>query len=396
MSQDRSFLPYGRQCIEQDDIDAVTKVLQGDYLTTGPAVAGFEADLAARTQARFAVAVTNGTAALHLAALALGLGPGDWAVVPSLTFLATANAVRLAGAEVIFADVDPQTGLMEPGHLQAALDANPDKIIKAAFAVHLNGQCCDMAALAQVAAPRGIRLVEDACHALGALAPDGNPAGGCAHSAMAIFSFHPVKTVAMGEGGAVTTNDPALAQCLMDLRTHGMVRDPARLSLDCEALDPQGHPHPWYYEMQQVGLNYRASDINCALGRSQLAKLDRFIARRARLVDLYRTHLPAFARPVPVGPTGRPAWHLMVVHLDFAALGHSRDQVMRALAAQAIGSQVHYLPVHRQAYYRDRYGLAALPGADGYYRTCLSLPLFVGMDDDDPARVARALKDICA
>lgn len=393
-------LPYGRQCIEDDDIAAVVAVLKSDILTTGPAVAAFESALAKVTAAPHAVACANGTAALHLAALALDLGPGDAVIVPSLTFLATANAARYVGAEVVFADVDPATGLMGPDHLMEALGRCGDLAPKAVFPVHLNGQSCDMAALAPLARRHGLKIVEDACHALGGaqeIASGWSPVGAGILADMACFSFHPVKTVAMGEGGAVTTADADLAARLRLARSHGMTRDPGAFLQPDEALGPDGQVNPWYYEMAAPGFNYRACDIVCALGASQLAKLGRFVAARDALVAAYDRALAPLApwvRPVARAAHSRPAWHLQVARIDFAGRGTHRAQVMRALAERAILTQVHYLPVHRQPYYRQRYPGLTLPGADAYYRDCLSLPLFVGMTEADVERVAQTLGDI--
>lgn len=384
-------LPYGRQVIEDDDIKAVVAVLKSDMLTGGPAVTGFEAALAEVAGAPHAVACNSGTAGLHLAALALDLGPGDAVIVPSVTFVATANAARYVGAEVVFADVDPATGLMGPDHLEEALGRCGGLRPKAVFPVHLNGQSVDMPGLGALARRHGLAVVEDACHALGSLQSDGRPTGACAHSDMAVFSFHPVKTVAMGEGGAVTTRDAQLDARLRLFRSHGITRDPSEFLQPDEAFDGEGNPSPWYYEMARPGFNYRACDIVCALGTSQLAKLDRFRTRRSEMVALYERLLPAAARPIGRMAGGRPSWHIMVVHIDFEAHGTSRAAVMRALAGQGISTQVHYLPVHRQPYYRERSPGLTLSGADEYYRRCLTLPLFVGMDDGDVARVAEAL-----
>lgn len=392
------FLPYGRQSIDDDDAQAVLAVLRSDFLTTGPAVGAFEDALARRTGAAHAVACSSGTAALHLAALALNLGPGDGVVVPSVTFLATANAARYVGAEVIFADVDPQTGLMGPEHLEQALSRAGDVTIKAVFPVHLTGQPVAMPAVAELARKHDLAIVEDACHALGGEQAE-TPVGACAFSDMAAFSFHPVKTVVMGEGGAVTTNNAELAQKMRLARSHGIVRDAADFQCPSQAFAADLGANPWYYEMPEPGFNYRASDLQCALGLSQLRKLDAFVARRAALVAAYREALSTLApvvRPIPLAhpKTARISWHLMVVHLDFAALGIDRAAVMHRLRDMGIGTQVHYLPVHRQPYYRQRYGLADLPGADAYYATCLSLPLFVDMQDGDVARVVDGLRRI--
>jgi UDP-4-amino-4,6-dideoxy-N-acetyl-beta-L-altrosamine transaminase len=398
------FLPYGRQCIEADDIEAVANVLRGDWLTTGPKVGAFEAALAETTGAGHVVACANGTAALHLATLALGLGPGDVAIVPSLTFVATANAVRFVGADVVFADVDPATGLLTPDALEEALALAGGRAC-AVLPVHLNGQCADLAGIKAIADRHGLAIVEDACHALGGQYRFGNrvgPVGDCAFGDMAVFSFHPVKGITMGEGGAVTARDGKLAERLRLLRSHHLTRDPADFVQEDLAFDARGQssrrPNPWYYEQQGLGWNYRASDINCALGLSQLAKLPRFMGERRRLAARYDADLAALSSVVrPVGKASWccSGWHLYAVHVDFAALGLSRAQAMEALKQRGIGTQVHYIPVHRQPYYRSR-GYRSLPGADAYYASCLTLPLFVGMTEADVDRVVEALRDLAS
>lgn len=391
-----AFLPYGRHTIEDDDIAAVAAVLRSDSLTGGPAVARFERSFAERVGAGYAVACANGTAALHLASLALRLGPSDRVIVPSVTFLATANGPHYTGAEVVFADVDAHTGLMTAATLEAAI-ARAGDTPRAVFPVHLNGACVDMAAISQIANRRQLTVIEDACHAVGATYGDAIAVGSCLHSQMAVFSLHPVKTIAMGEGGVVTTNDPALCERLMLLRNHGMVRDPARFLQPEEAFHADGAANPWYYEMPEPGYNYRASEIHCALGLSQLAKLDRFLDRRRRLAAAYDRLLQPLAPQIR--PISRPqkcvsGWHLYVVHIDFDGIGLSRAEVMRGLAAAGIGTQVHYLPLHRQPYWRARQPHLTLPGADTYYAHCLSLPLFPAMSDDQVARVVGALADV--
>lgn len=400
MSDRPPFLPYGRHRIEDDDVAAVAQVLKGEFLTTGPTVEAFEDAFAQKTGARFAVACSSGTAALHLAALVLDLKPGDSIVVPAVTFLATANAARYVGADVVFADVDPDTGLLTPETAEAALKRAPGTV-RSLFPVHLNGQTPDLAALGALAARRGLAMVEDACHALGATytSPGGRrvAVGSCADATMAAFSFHPVKTVAMGEGGAITTNDETIARRLRSLRSHGMVREPSAFQLRAQAFGPDGQANPWYYEMPEPGFNYRASDIHCALGLSQLRKLDRFVAARRALAAAYDRALAPLApivRPLKRVPWCEAAWHLYVVRIDFKAAGVTRAVLMRALLKEGIGSQVHYLPVHRQPYYRRLYGDLALPGADAYYEQTLSLPLFVGMSEADVARVAETLARI--
>jgi len=381
-----SLLPYGRQTIEDDDIAAVVAALKADFLTTGPTVEAFEMAFAETVGARHAVACANGTAALHLAMLALEVQPGEAVIAPSITFLATANCARYVGAEVVFADVDAESGLMTPQTLAEALTRLDGRKLRAVLPVHLRGDAADLPGLAALANEAGAVLVEDAPHALGTTMTFGNVAervGDVRHSAMATFSFHPVKTIATGEGGMVTTNDARLAERLRTLRSHGMVR-------------PAGSD-PWWYEMPEPGFNYRLPDILCALGLSQLAKLDRFASRRRDLAKAYGEALAPLAPTVSIA--ARPAWsdpvlHLMCVLIDFEAAGRTRREVVEGLKARGVGSQVHYIPVHRQPYYRERYGDLALPGAEAWYARCLSLPLYPGMADGDVEKVVGALREV--
>jgi UDP-4-amino-4,6-dideoxy-N-acetyl-beta-L-altrosamine transaminase len=378
-------LPYGRQTIEDDDVAAVAAALADDFLTTGPKVEAFEAAFADYVGARHAVACANGTAGLHLAMLALGVGQGEVCVVPSITFLATANCARYVGAEVVFADVDPASGLMTPQTLEEAIGRRGRLPVGAVLPVHLRGDICELPALRKIAENAGAALVEDACHALGSRTALNHPqamTGDGRWSDAAVFSFHPVKTLTTGEGGMITTPDILLAQRLRSLRSHGMVRR--------ETADP------WWYEMPELGFNYRLPDILCALGLSQLAKLDRLVARRRALTRAYEAALAPLAPLVRLA--ARPVWsdpalHLMAVLIDFDAAGRSRREVVEALKAKGIGSQVHYVPVHHQPYYIARYGETHLPGADAWYARCLSLPLYPTMADGDVERVADALAE---
>jgi UDP-4-amino-4,6-dideoxy-N-acetyl-beta-L-altrosamine transaminase len=387
-------LPYGLHLIEDDDVAAVSAALTSGLLAQGPRAAAFEAAFAGRMGATHAVATSCGTAALHLALLALDVGPGDLVVAPAITFLSTATAARMCGAEVVFADVDPTTGLMTPETLLEAL-ASATGPVKAALPVHLGGRMADMAGLGAVARDAGVLLVEDCAHAPGSRR-GALQAGACTYSAASCFSFHPVKTIAAGEGGAVTTNDPAMAARIGRLRNHGVTRDEA-LMVDPElSLDEAGRRHPWGYEQLELGFNYRMTDIEAALGLSQLSKLDRFIARRAALAAAYDRMLEPLApwvRPVKAGADETPSLHLYQVLIDFPAIGKSRDQVMRALVEQGIGTQVHYIPLYRQPYFKARYGPTRLPGAEAFYAAVLALPLFPAMADDDVGRVLRALAE---
>jgi UDP-4-amino-4,6-dideoxy-N-acetyl-beta-L-altrosamine transaminase len=392
------FLPYGRQVIEEDDIAAVAEAMRGELLTTGPYVGRFETALAKTVGAGHAVVCANGTAALHMAARALDLGPGTKVIVPAITFLATASAPHMNGAEIVFADVDPDSGLMTPETLGDALERAGHA--DAVFNVHLNGQCGAIEDIAALARDHGARLVDDACHSLGTgyVATDGSAStiGSNAFCDLSVFSFHPVKSIAMGEGGAVTANDPELASRLVRARNHGMTRDPFDfVNLD-DAFDDDGAANPWYYELIEPEFNWRANDIQCALGLSQLGKLGRFVARRRAIAAAYDSHLAPLApilRPLARTRRALPAWHLYVVRIDFAAAGISRAKLMRDLAVLGIGTQVHYFPVHRQPYYADRFETPTLPGADRYYAQALSLPLFASMTQSDAESVVRALTE---
>ncbi len=394
-------LPYGKHLIDDEDVAAVIDVLRGDWLTTGPAVRAFEKALARRVDARYAVICSSGTAALHLSALALRLDSKASVVVPAVTFLATANAARYVGAEVVFSDVEPDTGLMSHSGLEQALQRTPQSKVRTILPVHLNGQCVITEDIRHLANRYGAHVIEDACHALGTTyrTASGEVAtiGSCRDSDLAVFSFHPVKAIAMGEGGAVTTNDENLYKRLLLLRNHGITREVAEFENGDLAFDVQGNPNPWYYEMAEPGYNYRASDINCALGLSQLAKLDRYLEKRRRLTEHYDALLKPLAPavcPIARTPNCNPAWHLYVVLIDFDAIGISRGELMRRLSSHGIGTQVHYLPLHLQPYYRRRYGRIELPGAETYYRRALSLPLFPGMDTADVDYVVDNLRSL--
>ncbi|MEI9930671.1 MAG: UDP-4-amino-4,6-dideoxy-N-acetyl-beta-L-altrosamine transaminase [Rhizomicrobium sp.] len=389
-----AFLPYGRQVIEDDDIAAVCEVLRGDYLTTGPAVARLENAISRYVGAKHTVVCANGTAALHMAARALNLGQGTKIIVPAITFLATASAPHLNGAEIVFADVDPTTGLMTPETFSQAL-ARAGKA-DAVFNVHLNGQCGALEEIAAIARLHKMKIVDDACHTFGAtyVGKEGaSRIGANAHCDLSVFSFHPVKAIAMGEGGAVTTNDPAVAKRLVAARNHGMTREPCDFQNVDDAFDPDGRPNPWYYELTEPEFNWRASDIQCALGLSQLKKLDRFLANRRSLVATYDSLLEPYApvlRSIARTRACLPAWHLYVARIDFEAAGITRGTLMRTLSNEGIGTQVHYFPVHRQPYYAKR-AAAKLPGADRYYAQALSLPLSAAMTKADVQRVVEAL-----
>jgi UDP-4-amino-4,6-dideoxy-N-acetyl-beta-L-altrosamine transaminase len=390
------FLPYAQQVIEDDDIAAVEAVLRGNWLTTGPKVEAFEAALAKTVHAKHAIVCNSGTAALYIAARAAGLAPGDTVIVPSVTFLATASANVLAGLEVVFADVDPDTGLMTVDHAAEALRRGGISV-KAVFPVHLGGRVENSLVLKTFADSKGLLVIEDACHALGTYYGNAvHPVGGCNHSLAACFSFHPAKTIAMGEGGAVTTNSGEVAHQARLIRNHGMTRDANEFVNQDMAFSAQGDANPWYYEASEISHNFRASDINCALGLSQLSKLETFLVERRKLAALYETQLAKLAplvRYVPGAPGDQHGWHLCTVLIDFPALGLDRRELMEKLKARGVGSQVHYIPVHAQPFYRRRYGEQDLPGAMRYYERTLSLPLFPSMTAQNVHHVVNALAE---
>lgn len=381
------FLPYGRQTIDDDDIDAVVAALRSDFLTTGPLVEDLEKAFAAATGAPYAVVVNSGTAALHLASTALGLGPGDVAIVPTMTFVGTANAVRMTGADVMLADVGHDDGLMNSDTFLAAIDRAAGKRLRAALPVHLNGRLCDIGGLRVIADRHGISLIEDACHSLGVPG-----AGKAAASRAACFSTHPVKAITTGEGGVVVTREESLAEHVRRLRSHGITRNAGEF-LERDMAFDASTANPWYYEMQELGWNYRLPDVLCALGLSQLKKLDRFWRRRCEIAALYDeilTPLAPMLRPAPRGEAPH-GLHLYVVLVEFDGLRTTRARFMKELRDQGIATQVHYIPVHRHPYYRSLYGEQQFEGADAYYARCLSIPIFPTMTDSEVERVGGEL-----
>jgi len=389
-------LPYGRHQIDDDDIKAVVEVLRHGALTAGPKAGEFEAAFAEKLGVKEAVVCSNGTTALHLAVLAAGLKPGDRAIVPAVTFLSTANAVRMAGADVVFADVDPETGLLTPDTLGAAYETAGGPV-KAILPVHLNGQCADMAPVKDIAEEKDSVIITDCCHALGAEYKDGGRPGDGRYEDFACFSLHPVKSIAMGEGGMITTNDRESAARMRLLRGHDMKRDAADWTLKDMAFDKSDEPNPWFYEMHELAYNYRATDMQCALGLSQLRKLDAFVARRREIASLYDKLLVSlgnFLHPIPRTKLAESAWHLYPVLIDFEAKDKDRAQVMRELLAAGVGTQVHYIPVSDQPYYRSLYGEQPFKGAGSYYGRVLSLPIFPAMSDEDVSVVVSALETV--
>lgn len=379
-------LPYGRQAIDDEDIAKVVAVLRSDYLTTGPMVAQFEDAFAFAVGARHAVAVANGTAALHVAYAALGLGPGDEVLVPALTFAATANAVLYTGATPVFADVLPGTLLLDPDALSSLVTERTRAVVGVDYA----GQACDYEALRRFAQKHGIALVADACHALGGRLA-GRPVGSLAD--LSTFSLHPVKPMTTGEGGVVTTDDDNLARRMRVFRNHGITTDHREREL-------AGTSH---YDMVQLGYNYRLSDIQCALGLSQLAKVPDWTARRQYLADLYQARFQGHdrVRPLDVRPDVSHAWHLFVVLLREDLAGEPRERVLSGLRARGILANVHYRPVYLHPYYREKVGTrpGLAPVAEAAYARVLTLPLFPAMSEADVFRVVetldQVLDDVC-
>jgi len=379
-------IPYGRQDIRKEDIDAVTAVLQSDFLTQGPVVPRFERLLADRVSAAHGVAVNSATSALHLACLALGVGPGETVWTSANTFVASANCARYCGAAVDFVDVDPDTGNMSIPALRAKLEvaARDGQMPRVVIPVHFAGQSCDMRAIGQLADEYGFSVIEDASHAIGGRW-QGEAVGRGRYSDITVFSFHPVKIITTGEGGMAVTNDVALADHMARLRSHGVTRDP-----HCMSRVPDG---PWYYEQIELGFNYRLTDIAAALGESQLACLEEYVERRRALAERYDRLLDGLpCRSLARTPDAESAWHLYVVRLDEP---HRRRSAFEALRAREIGVNVHYIPVPAQPdFARLGFDMADFPGAAAYYAGALSLPLYPGLSDYDQDAVVAALREV--
>jgi len=424
------FIPYGRQWIDEEDIKAVEEVLRSDYLTQGSKVIEFEEAFAKYVGSRYAVAVNSGTAALHLACLAAGMGPGDEVLTSPITFAATANCALYVGARPTFIDIDPMTFNLDCKNLESYLakktssnssrqqSSHAEFQPRAVIPVHFAGLPCDMQAIWRIAKKFNLIVIEDACHALGAKyrgrgtltskkkskENDWIRVGSCAHSDMAVFSFHPVKHITTAEGGIVTTNNDEFYQRLLLFRNHGITRDADKFEKQNTALDT-GNPttgttpsamSPWYYEMQGLGYNYRISDIQCALGISQLKKIDYFIRQRRFIAEKYLkllNNIPCFC--VQIEPEGyKSSYHLYVLCLD-ARTKIKRDQVMNILKQMGIGTQVHYIPVYRHPFYQQLgFEDQKCNKAENYFRNCFSIPMYPAMTNEDINRVMNALEEV--
>jgi len=375
-------IPYGRQIIDEDDIQAVVEVLRSDWLTTGPGVQVFEDGLARYVGARYAVAVSSGTAALHAAMFALEIEPGDEVIVPPMTFAATANCVVYRGGTPVFVDVEQDTLLIDPRKIEEKITPRTRAII----AVDYTGQPCDWDALHAIAVRHGLKLVADACHSLGGEYKN-RKCGTLAD--LNVFSFHPVKHITTGEGGMITTDDPDLAARMRIFRNHG-------ITTDHRQREAKGS---WFYEMIELGYNYRITDIQCALGTSQLEKMPAWLARRREIALLYDeafSEMPSI-NPLEVRPDVHHAYHLYVVRLDRSRPGPSREEVFTGLRSRGIGVNVHYIPVHLHPFYKKNYRThpGMCPVAEDAYESIFSLPMYPGMSDCDIHTVIRSVQDLC-
>jgi len=387
-SEQRPFLPYGRHTITEADIAKVVEVLRSPFLTQGPAVPAFEQAVAAKVGACLGVAVNSATSALHIACLALGLGPGDRLWTSPITFVASANCGRYCGAAVDFVDIERATGLMSMTALKTKLEQaeRAGTLPKVLVPVHLSGSSCDMAAIGSLAQRYGFAVLEDASHAIGGRY-QGEPVGNCRYSAITVFSFHPVKIITTGEGGLATTNDPLLAQRMAELRSHGIVREAERFERPAAG--------PWVYEQQQLGFNYRMTDIQAALGLSQLQRLDDTVAERNDQLRRYRellADLPVQLLELPGDVLS--SVHLVVIRLQQVTAEQHR-QLFEGMRAAGIGVQLHYSPVHLQPYYRAMgFAVGQFPAAEAYASSAISLPLYPGLQKVDLQRVADTLNTL--
>jgi UDP-4-amino-4,6-dideoxy-N-acetyl-beta-L-altrosamine transaminase len=384
-----STIPYGRQSISESDIQAVVDVLRSDWLTQGPVIEEFERAMAVYCGAKFAVAVSNATSALHIACLAAGLGAGDTLWTSPNTFVASANCALYCGAGVDFVDIDPLTYNLSVSGLEKKLESarRHGNVPAVVIPVHFAGQSCEMDRIAGLSKEYGFTVIEDASHAVGGKYL-GAPIGGCRFSDMTVFSFHPVKIITTGEGGMILTNRRDLFERLIRLRSHGITREP-------ELMAGESHG-PWYYQQVELGFNYRITDIQAALGLSQMQRLDEFVCRRHHLVQRYNEALQNLPVQLPhQHPDTYSAFHLYVIRLRLDRLQKTHRQVFEALRAKGILVNLHYIPVPSQPYYQALgFREGDFPAAENYYREAISLPLYASLSDEDQDRVVAALHEV--
>jgi UDP-4-amino-4,6-dideoxy-N-acetyl-beta-L-altrosamine transaminase len=386
-----SLIPYGRQSISQQDIDAVVEVLRSDWLTQGPAIPRFERTVAEYCGVKYAVAVSNATAALHIACLAADLRDGDSLWTSTNTFVASANCALYCNASVDFVDIDPQTYNLSVDALEQKLTVaeKQGKLPKAIVPVHFSGQSCEMDRIAALAQRYGFCVIEDASHAIGANY-QGKPVGSCQFSDMAVFSFHPVKIITTGEGGIVLTNREDLYEKLIRLRSHGITRNPDLMEGESHGL--------WYYQQLELGLNYRMTDIQAALGASQMQRLDEFVERRLFLARRYNGLLKDLPISLPwQHPDTASSWHLYVIRLQLDKMSKTHRQVFEEMRQAGIGVNLHYIPVHTQPYYQKLgFNWGDYPQAEQYYREAISLPLYYGLTQEEQDQVVAVIEEIIA
>ena len=387
-------IPYGRQHITQADIEAVVDVLQSDFLTQGPKVPAFERAVADKVGAKHAVAVNSGTSALHVACLSLGLGPGDMLWTSPITFVASANCARYCGADVDFVDIDPRTYNLSPARLAQKLEKAKaeNRLPKVVVPVHMSGQSCEMAAIHALSKKFGFYIIEDACHAIGG-SYKGEPVGNGRYSDITVFSFHPLKNITSAEGGMAVTNHDAFAEKMGLLRSHGITRDRAR----CRAVQSGNASFPaYYYEQIELGYNYRMSDVQAALGLSQLSRLDEFVAKRHELARRYDDILAQLPVTIPWRhPDTFSGMHLYIIRLERNRINKTHNQVFEELREAGIGVNLHYIPVYLQPdFAMIGFAPGYCPEAERYYAEAITLPMFPGLTDEDIVRVGKALRSI--
>ncbi|TMP82944.1 UDP-4-amino-4,6-dideoxy-N-acetyl-beta-L-altrosamine transaminase [Pseudoalteromonas phenolica] len=378
-------IPYGRQNICDADINAVIETLRSDFLTQGPQVPNFESKIAQYCEAKFAVATSNATASLHLACLALGVGKGDIVWTSPISFVASSNCALYCGAEVDFVDVEINTGLMSVTALENKLKqaAEEKRLPKVVIPVHLTGQSCDMARISKLAETFNFKVIEDASHAIGS-AYKSSPVGNCEYSDICVFSFHPVKIITTGEGGISTTNSNEIAQKLRQLRSHGVVRDPLALSSEEEGA--------WYYEQHELGFNFRLTDLQAALGASQLTRLDEFVSKRNLLASRYHELLSELPlSPLEIQEDNYSSYHLFIIRLNNRSI---RRKTFDTLKANGVGVNVHYIPIYWQPFYREKgFSKGYCPNAESFYNSIITLPLFPDLTVQEQDQVVKLLRN---